>query len=158
MAQETGRDEEAVRQYVENMARFLADWGFPRMAGRVLLLLMAAEEPALTAATIAERLSICPAAVSGGVRYLQQLGLVEREPVPGSRRDLYRVPKHTWYQGALVKGTLFPTLAKLSAEGAQAAGGPGTLAGARLAEMSEFYEFLNAEVAWLLEKWRSQRA
>jgi DNA-binding transcriptional ArsR family regulator len=151
------RDEEALRQYVEKMARFLADWGFPRMAARVLLLMMAADEESLTAAEIAERLSISPAAVSGAVRYLQQLELVVREPVAGSRRDRYHTPHDTWYQGALVKGGLFATLAELSAEGAVAAGGPSTPAGARLEEMSEFYEFLQVEVSGLLEKWRAQR-
>lgn len=151
------RDEEALRSYVEKMARFLADWGFPRMAARVLLLMMAAEEDSLTAAEIASRLSISPAAVSGAVRYLQQLELVVREPVPGSRRDRYRTPQDTWYQSALVKGGLFATLATLSAEGAEAAGGSATHAGARLAEMSEFYEFLQIEVSGLLEKWRAQR-
>jgi hypothetical protein len=152
------RDEEAVRAYVEKMARFLGDWGFPRMAARVLLLMMAADEDALTAADIAERLSISPAAVSGALRYLQQLELVVREPVPGSRRDRYHTPHDTWYQGALVKGGLYATLAQLSAEGAAAAGGPDTPAGARLAEMSEFYEFLEVEVSGLLEKWRTRRA
>jgi hypothetical protein len=151
------RDEEALRQYVEKMARFLADWGFPRMAARVLLLMMAADEESLTAAEIAERLSISPAAVSGAVRYLQQLELVVREPVPGSRRDRYHTPHDTWYQGALVKGGLFGTLAELSAQGAEAAGGPSTPAGSRLAEMSEFYEFLQIEVSGLLDKWRAQR-
>jgi predicted transcriptional regulator len=151
------RDEEAVRQYVENMARFLADWGFPRMAARVLMMMFAADETTMTAAEIAERLGISPAAVSGAVRYLQQLGLVVREPVPGSRRDRYSIPEHTWYQAALIKGGLFETLAKLSGQGVEAAGGPGSPAGARLLEMSEFYQFLQTEVAGLLEKWRDSR-
>jgi DNA-binding transcriptional ArsR family regulator len=151
------RDDEAVRQYVENMARFLADWGFPRMAARVLMMMFAADDTSMTAAEIAERLGISPAAVSGAVRYLIQLGLVVREPVPGSRRDRYSIPEHTWYQASLVKGGLFETLAKLSAQGVDAAGGPDTPAGARLLEMSEFYVFLQDEVLQLLEKWRATR-
>jgi hypothetical protein len=152
------RDEEAVRQYVESMARWLADWGFPRMAARVLMIMMAADEETFTAADIASRLEISPAAVSGAVRYLGQLELVTREPVPGSRRDRYRIPHDTWYQAAIVKGGLFGQLTKLSAEGAAAAGGPETPAGQRLTEMSEFYAFLQEEVGGLLDKWRRQRA
>lgn len=153
-----GRDEEAVRQYVESMARWLADWGFPRMAARVLIMMMSADEYSFTAADIAERLEISPAAVSGAIRYLLQLELVVREVVPGSRRDRYRIPHDTWYQAAMVKGGLFGQLAKLSAEGAAAAGGPETPAGERLTEMSEFYVFLQEEVGGLLDKWRRHRA
>jgi hypothetical protein len=152
------RDEEAVRQYVETMARWLADWGFPRMAARVLMMMMSSDEETFTAADIAERLEISPAAVSGAVRYLMQLELVTREPVRGSRRDRYRIPHDTWYQAAIVKGGLFGQLAKLSAEGAAAAGGTETPAGERLVEMSEFYAYLQEEVGELLDKWRLRRA
>jgi DNA-binding transcriptional regulator GbsR (MarR family) len=84
------RDDEAVAQFVEHAARVFADWGFPRMAARVLFVMMTANEPGLTAADLAERLGVSPAAISGAVTYLIQLGLLERVPVPGSRRDLHR--------------------------------------------------------------------
>ena len=41
------RNEEALRQFVERMAMTFAHWGFPRMAARVLITLMAAEEDSL---------------------------------------------------------------------------------------------------------------
>ena len=41
--QPSPRDEAQVRLFVENMAMFLADWGFSRMAARVLMVLMAAD-------------------------------------------------------------------------------------------------------------------
>ena len=34
------RDDEAMRSFVEQMARLLADFGLPRMAGRVLFVMM----------------------------------------------------------------------------------------------------------------------
>ena len=67
------RDEEQVRSFVEQMAMFLTDWGFPRMPARVLMGLMAADEERLTAGELAKRLAVSPAAISGAVRYLQQL-------------------------------------------------------------------------------------
>ena len=48
MSGATGRDEAALRNFVEDMARLLADWGFPRMAGRVVFTLMAADERSLS--------------------------------------------------------------------------------------------------------------
>ena len=78
------RDEAAMRAFVEQMARILADWGLPRMASRVLFVLMSADEQALTAGELAERLDVSPAAISGAVRYLIQINMVAREAVPGS--------------------------------------------------------------------------
>lgn len=153
-----GRDEEAVRQWVEHMAMTFANWGFPRMAARVLMLLMAADEDRLSAADIAERLQISPAGVSGAVRYLQQLRLVVREPVPGSRRDLYRLPDDAWYQGSLVKNGIFAIVMKLSLEGVEAAGGRTTPAGARIAQMGDFYAFIQGEIDGILTRWNERVA
>jgi hypothetical protein len=49
MARRPRRDEAAMRTFVEQMARTLADWGFPRMAGRVLFAMMSSDDEALTA-------------------------------------------------------------------------------------------------------------
>ena len=150
------RDEERVRSFVEQMAMFLTDWGFPRMPARVLMALMAADEERLTAGELAERLAVSPAAISGAVRYLQQLQLVVRVPVPGSRSDAYEVPRNAWYTAAIVKGGVYKRLADLSDEGAKAAGerGPGA---ERLAEMRDFFNFLDDEVGLLLDRWVQER-
>jgi len=150
------RDDEAVRRFVEHTAMTFADWGFPRMAARVMMMLMAADETSLTAAEIAERLQISPAAVSGAVRYLQQLGLVVKEPVPGSRRDIYRLRDDAWYQGSIIKGGIFTVIVKLAAEGVDAAGGRDTVAGDRIGKMGDFYEFIQGELGGLLARWEQR--
>ena len=150
------RDEAEVRRFVENMAMFLADWGFPRMAARVLMVLMAADEERLTAGELAERLEVSAAAISGAVRYLQQLGLVVRTPVAGSRSDAYEVPENSWYASAIVKGGLYRRLADLSDQGVKAVGDQG--AGLhRVTEMRDFFLFLDREVGRLLEQWNAER-
>jgi DNA-binding transcriptional regulator GbsR (MarR family) len=150
------RNEERVRSFVEQMAMVLADWGFPRMTARVLIVLMSADEERLTAGELAERLAVSPAAISGAVRYLQQFQLIERVPVPGSRSDAYEVPLNAWYTAAIVKGGLYKRLADLSDEGVKALGGDG--AGAeRIGEMRDFFLFLDDEVGLLLDRWVQER-
>src|SRR5215211_3578904 len=95
----------------------------PPMAGRVLFALMCAEEDALTAAQIGERLGIGPAAVSGAVRYLIQIQMLHRVPVPGSRRDRYRLPDDAWYEVSALKGMVFKIFAQLADEAVDALGG-----------------------------------
>lgn len=147
-----------MRTFVEQMARILADWGLPRMAGRVLFVMMGAEERALTAGELAERLGASPAAISGALRYLIQIGMVVREPVPGSRRDRYRLVDDSWYEVTLAKMTLIKTLADHAAQGVVAAGGPDTHAGARLAGMRDFYVFVQETLPDLMAAWSERKA
>jgi DNA-binding MarR family transcriptional regulator len=149
-------NDEGARQFVEHMARIFADWGFPRMAARVLMTMMIAEGP-LTAGELAERLGVSPAAISGAVRYLIQLSMVARDPVPGSRRDRYRLVDQSWYALTLKKTTLFQVLADLAEEGTKALGGPETPGGARVAEMRDYFLYVNEELPALLNKWERTR-
>ncbi|MPZ63481.1 MAG: MarR family transcriptional regulator [Propionibacteriales bacterium] len=151
------RHEAAVRAFVENAAMALDDYGFPRMPARVLMTLMAADEPSLSALDLADRLEVSPAAISGAVRYLMRIGLLVKEPVPGSRRDRYRMPDDAWYAAAMTKSDFFDDIVRLTDEGVTACGGRDTPAGARVAEMRDFYEFLRKEMGDLLTRWEAHR-
>lgn len=153
----TTRDEEAVRGFVERLALLFADWGFPRMAARVLFALMTAEAPGLTATELAERLDASAAAISGAVRYLGQLGFVVREPVPGSRRDLYRLRDHTWYAGTATAVQFYDLIISAADEVLDAVGGPDSTVGERVSEMRDFFAFVRSRVPALLDEWQATR-
>lgn len=152
------RDEQAMRNFVEHMARTLADWGFPRMAGRVVFTLMAADEQALTAAELAERLGVSPAGISGAIRYLVHLNMVAREPVPGSRRDRYRMVDDSWYEVTVAKMSLLKTISDAAGQAVVAAGGEQTPAGAKLAGMRDFYQWVQDNMPSLLDQWAEHKA
>ncbi|MFF5172651.1 GbsR/MarR family transcriptional regulator [Micromonospora sp. NPDC000089] len=149
--------EEEVHLFVERMAMAFADVGFPRMAARVLFAVMAADGP-LTAAEIGERLGVSAAAVSGAVRYLTQFGMLIREPVKGSRRDRYRMPDNPWYEATITKTVLYKNFIDIADAGVTALDGPGTPGGERVAEMRDFFRFVQDEIDSLGERWRAHRA
>jgi len=151
------RDEKAVARFVERSAATLADMGFARMPARVLMLLMVTEEPGLTAADLATGLQVSPAAVSNAVRYLMQVGLAEREAVPGARRDLYRLPNDTWYAASGAEQPAYRKLADVASQGIKATGGPDTPAGARLSDMQSFFDYLDTEIPGVVERWHQLR-
>ena len=153
----TQRDEVAVRRFVEHMAMALANYGFPRMPARVLMTLMGADEDGLTATELSRRLEVSPAAISGAVRYLLLLGVIVREPVPGSRRDRYVLPDDTWYQAGVVKAGWLKVLADLAGEGVEALGGRATPSGRRVAEMRDFFLFVQSDMPALLDRWEAVR-
>jgi predicted transcriptional regulator len=153
------RHDHQVRDFVEEMAMLLASWGFPPMAGRVLFALMSADEEALDAGELTERLQVSPAAISGAVRYLSDIGLVVRRPTAGTRRAAYAVPDHAWYQTATLKAGLFDDIATRARRGADLLGGPGTAPGSRMTEMAEYFRFVAGELPQLLDRWQqSQRS
>jgi DNA-binding transcriptional regulator GbsR (MarR family) len=151
------RDDEAVPGFIERFASTLIDAGFPRMPARVFVALLVTDSGRLTAAEIAELLHVSPAAVSGAVRYLAPLGLVSRERARGSRRDHYRVHEDVWFQTIAQRDRVMAQWTERLREGANVLG-TDTPAGARMAETVEFFEFLQQELAGMLERWRAHRA
>ncbi|BCB87287.1 GbsR/MarR family transcriptional regulator [Phytohabitans suffuscus] len=151
------RDEQVVSRFVEHFAMTMNDLGFPRMPARVLGALTVADDGALTAGQIGERLGVSPAAVSGAVRYLVQIGMVVREPVPGSRSDRYRLPDQAWYLATQQKGGTYKRVADIVQEGVEAVADPSSPSGRRLVEMRDFFLFMQDEVGELLAKWEVVR-
>jgi predicted transcriptional regulator len=152
----TDRDEEAVRAYVENLALTLNQIGLPRMAARVFATLTAAESGRLTAAELAGELSVSPAAISGAVRYLDQVGLAGRERLPGERRDHYRLYDDFWFASFLKRDRMMRMWQQATEQGIAAVGAD-TAAGHRLARMADFLDFIATEIPALFDRWHEQR-
>ena len=143
--------------YIERFASVLVAAGFPPMPARVFVALLVADSGRLSAAELAEVLRVSPAAVSGGVRYLIQVGLVHKERVPGSRRDYYRMPDDVWSDLFKLRDQVMQRWAALTREGIELLG-PGTPAGARLAGHATFFDFVSRELPEVLKRWDEYQA
>ena len=135
----------------------LTDAGFPRMPARVFVALLCTDSGRLTAAELAAAVQGSAGAVSGAVRYLAALGLVDREHLPGSRRDLYRVRPDAWHAALVRRDAMVDRFTTTLAEGV-AVLGPESPAGRRLAETRDFFAFWQREMPALLERWEAHRA
>jgi predicted transcriptional regulator len=150
------RDPEAVSRFVEHFAAQLVEAGLPRMPARVFTALLASDTGTLTSAELGEQLKISPAAVSGAVRYLAQVHMVSREREPGSRRERYRVRADQWYEALTNREVILKRWEDALREGVGSLGADSP-AGRRLAETLAFFEFLQGEVAAMMERWRVHR-
>ncbi|MFK0141307.1 GbsR/MarR family transcriptional regulator [Streptomyces murinus] len=151
-----GRDPEAVSTFVEHFAAQLVEAGMTRMPSRVFAALLASDTGTLTSAELGERLRISPAAVSGAVRYLSQVHMVSREREPGSRRERYRVHSDQWYEALTSRNAIIKRWEDALREGVTSLGAD-TPAGRRLAEPLAFFEFIERDVAEMMERWRAYR-
>ncbi len=100
--------------------------------------------------------AVSPAAVSGAVNFLGQIGFLHREREPGSRKDVYVVDDDAWL-GAMMRRdqTYAPMMTALATalEGL----GSGAPAPHRLWLMREFLVFVDDEMDGLAERWLARR-
>jgi DNA-binding transcriptional regulator GbsR (MarR family) len=142
--------------YTERFAAVLIAAGFPPMPARVFVALLIDDSGRLSAADLAERLQISPAAVSGAVHYLMQLGMVHKIRVPGSRRDYYQMPDGVWQEMFSMRGAVMERWAALLREGLAML--PGDSQGrVRLADHADFIDFATKEMAGVVARWEEHR-
>jgi len=147
------RDPAAIGAFIERFAGILYGAGMPRMPARVFAALLAADASRLSAADLAAVLGVSPAAVSGAVRYLAQVGLVAAAGEPGSRRLSYSVPDDVWAQLVEARNTVLARLSATLVDGV-ALLGAGTPAGERLNRSARYFDFVLDEVADVDDRWR----
>jgi DNA-binding transcriptional regulator GbsR (MarR family) len=132
------------QEAAEQLALVLTTHGLQRMTARVLATLLFTEQPTMTMGELAERLQASPGAISGAVKMLTSVGLVERVPAPASRRDHYRLRDNAWAVLYTNQNEVITAMQE-AAEAGIAATANDSLAHRRLTQMRDFYAFLLQE-------------
>jgi predicted transcriptional regulator len=151
------RSPDDVRRFVERFALLLTEGGLPRMPARAFACVLASDSGQLTAAELAERLEVSPAAISGAVCYLTQVGMLVRGREPGARRDHFRLHDDIWAEMYSSRLVVLKRWEQALAEGVELLGPDGP-AGRRLDESRDFFAFIQAEVVGIVERWQEHRA
>ena len=144
-----------LQEAAEQLALVLSTHGLQRMTARVLAALLFTEQPTMTMGELADRLQASSGAISGAIKMLTSVGLVERAPAPVSRRDHYRLRDNAWAVLYTNQNEVLAAMLKAAEAGIATTGGK-TLAGQRLIQMRDFYNFLLAEIPALLDRWHRQ--
>ncbi|WP_405056625.1 helix-turn-helix domain-containing protein [Kribbella sp. NBC_01505] len=133
-------------EYAERFAAVMVDGGIPRMAARVLARLYTAESRSLTAAQLVNALQVSPASISKAIGYLEQVGMLHREPDPRRRLQHYVMAEDVWQQAWKSSSRTNLNWAETAAEGAELFG-PDSPAGRRLAQMADFFGALGDDMS-----------
>ncbi|WP_406063169.1 GbsR/MarR family transcriptional regulator [Micromonospora sp. NBC_00860] len=126
------------------------------MTARVLAALLFAERDTRTAGEITELLTISSGSVSTALKSLTSVGLIEKVPAPGSRREHFRFREGAWATLMSEENQLVKVMREAAEQGI-AATGEDSPAGRRLAEMRDFYNYLWQELPALIDRWKAQR-
>jgi DNA-binding transcriptional regulator GbsR (MarR family) len=150
-------DQDALLRFVERFALVIANSGIPRMPARVFAYVLAEDAERYTATELATGLRVSPAAISGAVRYLVQVGLLAREREPGARSDHYRVfDSDVW---GVITATQIPVIQSYqdaAAEGVKTLRA-GSAGAKRMRETEEYFAFLMDEMQQMRQRWRDRR-
>jgi DNA-binding transcriptional regulator GbsR (MarR family) len=82
--------------FIEDIGLFFEQMGLPRMAGRILGVLLISDPPAQSITDLAEQLKASKSSISIMARLLVEHGLIERVASPVPRRDYYRFKPGGW--------------------------------------------------------------
>jgi DNA-binding transcriptional regulator GbsR (MarR family) len=125
-------------EFIEEMGIMTQADDLPRIAGRIMGLLVLEEDP-VSFADIAERLKVSRASVSTNARLLVETGILERVAMPGDRQDYYRL-NPAWNLRLLRRVVTRIERMKLAVQAASAAlPDDRSAARARLDGLCEFY-------------------
>jgi DNA-binding transcriptional regulator GbsR (MarR family) len=144
--------EKAIAEFVERMGLITQADGKPRIAGRILGLMIVHGGP-FGFTELAERLSVSRASISTNTRLLVDLGVIERTAVAGDRQDYFRLSRQPYAR--MLRGIVERMHRARDVVGSAQVALPRDMAGAqeRLAELDAFYEALIDNFETVIEAW-----
>jgi hypothetical protein len=148
-----GRDPAAVAGFEQRFTEALAQMGMPRMICRVLTCLTMTDSGSMTSAELVRRLRVSAASISKAIAFLEGQQLVRRER--DGRRERYIVDDDVWYRASIASAHTNDVLATAALDGAEVLG-PGTPAGARLADTGRFLKYLGEDLLSRSEYWHAR--
>jgi DNA-binding transcriptional regulator GbsR (MarR family) len=143
--------------YIEEYGVCMETSGLPRMAGRIVGLLLICTPPHQAADQIASILDASKGTVSTMTRLLMQLGLIEKLGLPGERRDYFRLRQDLWEQMLALQLAELTQMRDLAERGLALLDGASPAEQERLREMYELHAFFEREMPVLLERYKKER-
>lgn len=149
-------DRQTVQQFVERMGVLMPADGVPRIAGRILGLLLVSEGE-LSLDEIAEKLQVSKGSVSVDARMLERRGVIERVGRPGDRRDYYRISDDLFARIMRQRLERWRHLHAAVAEARQTIPTLPDSVARRLDEIDAGYEYMFAAMKEILDRWDVER-
>lgn len=143
-----------LHRFIEDLGRYLSQWGLSRTVGRIWGYLLLSSEP-VSLDQIADDLQISKSGASVATRQLESYQFVRRSGERGSRRALYEVTNLTDARFLDMVLASYRSLSDLLRSGVRAT--DDGVVHARLEETSEFFDSWVDQLEHHLRRWREER-
>lgn len=143
--------------FIEDIGLYFERLGLPRMAGRILGVLLISDPDAQSITDIAAKLSASKSSISTMARLLIEVGLIERVASPIPRRDYYRFKSGGWILYMQQWLALMAGLHKIAERGLDLMKDKPADLQERLLEAHDLFSFMEDNFPALLENLKNER-
>jgi len=141
--------------FIEDIGLYFERLGLPRMAGRILGVLLISDPPAQSITEIGEKLNASKSSISIMARLLIESGLIEKVPSPIPRRDYFKFKTGGWILYMQQWFELMSGLHKITERGIALLNEKPADLKSRLMEAHDLFSYLEEHFPLLLEKLRN---
>ena len=142
----------SVATFIERMGFQFEEDVLPRIADRVMGLLLLEEDPA-SLEELATELQVSKASASTNCRLLEGAGLAERRAFPGDRRDYYRADPDLALRSLDSARGRMESLVEILADALEELPPEMKLARSRIRRLHDFHSFLLVELKEVTVRW-----
>jgi DNA-binding transcriptional regulator GbsR (MarR family) len=145
------------KHFIEDISLYFEQMGLPRMAGRILGVLLISSPPEQSMTDLCEVLQASKSAISTSARLLDEMGLIERVPSPIPRQVCFRFTPGGWVIFMRMRLRLMASLHHIAERGLELLKDESPAMRARLQEAHDMFSQIEQELPVLLERIETER-
>ena len=145
------------KHFIEDISLYFEQMGLPRMAGRILGVLLISNPPEQSMTDLCEILQASKSAVSTNARLLDEMGLIERVPSPIPRQVSFRFTPGGWVTFMRMRLRLMASLHQIAEHGLELLQDEDPAMRARLQEAHDMFSLIEEQLPALLERVEAER-
>lgn len=147
----------AQKHFIEDISLYLEQMGLPRMAGRIMGVLLIANPPEQSITDLAQILQASKSAISTSTRLLSEMGLIERAPSPRPRQIAFRFKTGGWLAFVRMQLKLMSMLHQVAEQGLEVLKDEPPEVRERLQEAHDLFSRIEEELPALLQHIEKER-
>ena len=145
------------KHFIEDISLYFEQMGLPRMAGRILGVLLISMPPEQSMTDLCEVLQASKSAISTNTRLLDEMGLIERVPSPIPRQIAFRFTAGGWVIFMRMRLRLLASLHQIAERGLELLKDEDPAMRARLQEAHDMFSLIEERLPALLERVETER-
>ena len=145
------------KHFIEDMSLYFEQMGMPRMAGRVLGVLLISDPPEQSLNDLCEVLQASKSALSTNTRLLTEMGLIDRVPSSRPREVAFRFRAGGWVVFMRMRLRLMASLHQIAEQGLELLQGEPPALRERLQEAHDMFSQIEEELPALLRRIEDER-
>jgi DNA-binding transcriptional regulator GbsR (MarR family) len=145
------------RHFIEDISLYFEQMGLPRMAGRVLGVLLISDPPQQSLNDLCQVLQASKSSLSTTTRLLTEMGLIDRVPSPKPREVAFQFRPGGWVTFMRMRLRLMASLHQIAERGLELLKDESPALRTRLQEAHDMFSLIEEELPALLRRIENER-